>query len=732
MLSEKEHLNIRSRYVYLLRNCKTVLRKGDTNILRAAYELAFLSYKNKRRQSGEVYLIHPIEVAIIVASEIGLGTDSVVCALIHNVLVDKKITLEEVRESFGDNVAVLLEGFTTLTGLKTDRTSFQSENFIKLLLTIAKDVRVILIKIADRLHNMRNISAISLEDQKKIASETSLLYSPIAHRLGLYNIKNELDDLSMKFLELKTYRVIEKKLQDTESERMKLIAEFINSMNKEMKRQKFNYQIKSRLKSISSIWNKMKTQNLDFEEVYDIFAVRIILNSEIAFEKSDCWRVYSIVTDIYKPNPKRLRDWISTPKASGYESLHTTVLGPGNKWVEVQIRTKRMDTIAEKGDAAHWLYKESSNEKDSSKWLRTIRTVIETTSPEKIVKLDKSKLELYSDKIFVYTPRGDLKKLKKGATVLDFAYEIHTSIGNKCTGARLNDKIVPIKHALQNGDRLEIITSNSQKPKSDWLNYTVTEKARTRIKRSLQDESTGETETGKDILKRKFRNWKVKFNEESVDKILKHFKLKNSIVFYHLIANEKIDLQEIKKILSPSYAEVKEKSTVPQTDTKDIADENVKEDVVIIDKSLNKVDYKFAKCCNPIYGDKVFGFITIGKGVTIHRVTCPNVQQMAKNYKYRFINVEWKKSQKDELYIANIKISGKDRLGIVNSISDVVSSDLKVNMRSISVNSRGDMFDGVIKVSIKSTKHLDTLLRKLQKIKGVLQAYRVESVGSEQ
>jgi len=726
MLSEKEHLNIRSRYVYLLSNCKTVLRKGDTNILRAAYELAFLSYKNKRRQSGEVYLIHPIEVAIIVASEIGLGTDSVVCALIHNVLVDKKITLEEVRESFGDNVALLLEGFTTLTGLKTDRTSFQSENFIKLLLTIAKDVRVILIKIADRLHNMRNISAIALEDQKKIASETSLLYSPIAHRLGLYNIKNELDDLSMKFLKLKTYRVIEKKLQDTESERMKLIAEFINPMNKEMKRQKFDYQIKSRLKSISSIWNKMKTQNLDFEEVYDIFAVRIILNSEIAFEKSDCWRVYSIVTDIYKPNPKRLRDWISTPKTSGYESLHTTVLGPGNKWVEVQIRTKRMDTIAEKGDAAHWLYKESSNEKDSSKWLRTIRTVIETTSPEKIVKLDKSKLELYSDKIFVYTPRGDLKKLKKGSTVLDFAYEIHTSIGNKCTGARLNDKIVPIKHALQNGDRLEIITSNSQKPKSDWLNYTVTEKARTRIKRSLQDESTGETETGKDILKRKFRNWKVKFNEESVDKILKHFKLKNSIAFYHLIANEKIDLQEIKKILSPSYAEVKEKSTIPQTDTKDIADENVKEDVVIIDKSLNKVDYKFAKCCNPIYGDKVFGFITIGKGVTIHRVTCPNVQQMAKNYKYRFINVEWKKSQKDELYIANIKISGKDRLGIVNSISDVVSSDLKVNMRSISVNSRGDMFDGVIKVSIKSTAHLDALLRKLQKIKGVLQAYRVD------
>ncbi len=725
MLTEKEHQNIRIRYAHLLGNCKPLLKRGDTKMLREAYELAFKSFKNRRRQTGEPYLIHPIEVANIVANEIGLGTDSIVCALIHNVLSDTNITLEEIKDSFGDNVAILLDGFTTITALKTDRTSYQSENFIKLLLTIAKDVRVILIKLADRLHNMRNIEAIKKNDQRKIAGETSLLYSPIAHRLGLYNIKTELDDLSMKFLELETYKIIKRKLQVTEAARVELIAEFIKPLNEELKLQKFDYQIKSRLKSISSIWNKIKTQKLEFEEVYDIFAVRIILNTQPALEKSECWRVYSIVSDIYKPNPKRLRDWVSTPKSSGYESLHTTVLGPGNKWVEVQIRTNRMDEIAEKGDAAHWLYKELSNENDSSEWLSKIRTIIETSSPRRLDNLEKSKLEIHSDKIFVYTPKGDLKKLKIGSTVLDFAYEIHTSVGNMCTGARLNDKIVPIKHVLQNGDQLEIITSNNQKPKTDWLNYTVTEKARNKIKRSLKDESSGETETGKDILKRKCRNWKIKYNDESVNKLLRNFKLNNSIELYQLIANEKIDLHDVKKILTSKEIEAKEKFIVTPSEKKDIKESKSKEDVLIIDKSLDKVDYKFAKCCNPIYGDDIFGFVTVGKGVTIHRVKCPNVPQLLKNYEYRILKVKWKKSYKDELYIANIQISGKDRLGMLNNISEVVSSDLKVNMKSITINSKGDIFDGVIKVSIKGTPHLEVLLRKLQKIKGVLQANRI-------
>lgn len=727
MLSESELQNIKTRYVFLLKNCKTLIKKDDTMLIREAYELALKFYQDKRRESGEPYLIHPIEVANIVAGEIGLGTDSVICALIHNVIADKYIPIEEIKEKFGDNVALLLEGFTTITGLKTDRTSYQSENFIKLLLTIAKDVRVILIKLADRLHNMRNINAISPGNQQRIATETTLIYSPIAHRLGLYNIKTELDDLAMKFLEPKKYRMIEKKLQDTESERMKLISQFVNPISKELKKQKFDYQVKSRLKSISSIWHKMNTQKLEFEEVYDIFAIRIILNSELKYEKSDCWRVYSIVTDIYKPNPKRLRDWISSPKASGYESLHTTVLGPGNKWVEVQIRTSRMDKIAEKGDAAHWLYKESSNEKDTSKWLRQIRTIIENYSPEKFDRIDKAKLKLHSDTIFVYTPKGDLKKLKKGSTILDFAYEIHTGIGNKCTGARLNDKIVPIKHVLQNGDRLEIITSNNQKPKHDWLNYVVTEKARSRIKRALKDENLGETEKGKEILKRKLRNWKIKFNEENVDKLIKYFKLKDSLELYHQIANEKIEAHELKKILKPVLTELKENDFLPIHEIKSIPDELVKEDVLLIDKSLEKVDYKFAKCCNPVYGDDVVGFITVGKGVTIHRVNCPNIQQMIKKYGYRLIKVEWKKSNKNELYVANIKITGKDRLGMLNEISDVVSGDLKVNMRSISLKSKGDMFDGIMKVSIKSIKHLDILLRKLKKVKGVTQAYRIDS-----
>jgi len=726
MLSDKEHQNIRTRYNSLLRNCKPLLKKGDTVAIRAAYELAFKSYENKRRETGDPYLIHLIEVANIVTSEIGLGTDSVVCALIHNVLVDTNTNLDEIKTKFGENVAVLLDGFTTLSGLKTDRTSYQSENFIRLLLTIAKDVRVILIKLADRLHNMRNIEAVTKSKQRKIAVETSSLYSPIAHRLGLYNIKTELDDLSLKFLEAKTYKIIERKLQDTESARMKLIAAFIKPLNKELEHQKFDFQIKSRLKSISSIWNKMKTQNLEFEEVYDIFAVRIILNAELALEKSDCWRVYSIVTDIYKPNPKRLRDWVSTPKTSGYESLHTTVLGPQNKWMEVQIRSGRMDNIAEAGDAAHWLYKEQTNEKDSNKWLRNIRETIESSSPEKLDKLEKDKLELHSDKIFVYTPKGDLKKLPKGSTVLDFAFEIHTTIGSNCTGARLNDKIVPIKHVLQNGDRLEIITSNKQKPKTDWLNYTVSEKARSSIKRSLKDESSWETEKGKDILKRKCRNWKIKYCDETVDKIMRYYKLKNSIELYHLFANEKIDLQEVKRILSTDETELKDKNLVTLSEKKDLPEKKGKEDVLLIDKTLDKVDYKFAKCCNPIYGDEVFGFVTVGKGVTIHRIKCPNVRQLVKNYEYRVLSVKWKKSLEDDLYIAKIKINGKDRLGMLNNISDVVSSDLKVNMRSVSVNSKGDMFDGIIKVSIKSTAHLDTLLRKLLKIKGVLQAYRID------
>lgn len=728
MLTKQETIDIRSKYLSLLRNCRPYFKKGDTKLIRAAYDLIYDTYKNKRRVSGEPYLLHPIEVANIVVSEIGLGKDSVICALIHNVLLDTDINLQQIKEKFGDNVAILLEGFTTITKLKTDRTSYQSENFIKLLLTVAIDVRVILIKLADRLHNMRNINAIPEINQNKIASETSLLYSPIAHRLGLYNLKTELDDLSLKFLDNKIYKNIERKLQDTESARMKLIAEFIKPIHKELKKQKFIFEIKSRLKSISSIWNKMKSQELEFDEVYDIFAVRIILKTERALEKSDCWRVYSIVTDIYKPNPKRLRDWISSPKASGYESLHTTVLGPGNKWVEVQIRSKRMDEIAETGEAAHWLYKELSNERDSSIWLRRIRNIIEKASPEKIDNIERSKLELHSDKIFVYTPKGDLKKLKKGSTVLDFAYEIHTSIGNKCTGARLNDKIVPIKHLLKNGDRLEIITSNNQKPKLDWLNFAVTEKARSRIKRSVIEQSSGKTENGKDILKRKCRNWKIRFSEETIDRLIKHFKLKNSIELYHLIAEEKIDLQEIKRVLKTSDADLKEKVDVILTEVKIKADDKVKQDVLVIDKSLDKVDYSFAKCCNPIYGDEVFGFITVGKGVTIHRVNCKNVKQLLKNYEYRILKVEWKKSKEEEYYLANIKIIGTDRLGIVNNISDVVSSVLKVNMRSISFNSKGDSFEGIIKVNIKSAAHLDRLLRKLQKVKGVNQAYRIDNI----
>lgn len=742
---ELEKKEILKRYKHLLRSMQGRTNLEDRKIIRKAFDLAVESHKDMRRKSGEPYIYHPLAVAQICADEIGLGATAIVCALLHDVVEDTEITIEDIKRLFGEKTAMIIDGLTKISGVFDQRSSQQAENFRKMLLTLSDDVRVILIKLADRLHNMRTLDSMARDKQLKIASETLYMYAPLAHRLGLYAIKTELEDLGLKYTEPETYQMIVDKLRNTEDVRKRFINRFTMPIKKSLAEQGLEFEIKGRPKSVFSIWNKVTKKGVPFEEIYDIFAIRIIIESKPENEKADCWKVYSMVTDFYKPSPERLRDWISTPRANGYESLHTTVMSPTGKWVEVQIRTRRMDDIAEKGYAAHWLYKEGSktnSESNIDSWLKRIREMIENSDGNALEFIDEFKLNLFSEEIFIFTPKGELKTLPANSTALDFAYEVHSQIGNSCIGAKVNNKLVPLSHPLKSGDQIEIITSSKQRPKEDWLGYVVTAKAKGRIKSALKEEKRALAEEGRAMLERKLNHLKLKPDGELLNRLAKNYKVHSVLDLFHDIAVGHIDL----KTIQDNLEEKKETSTnrflnlLRNPFSREKAAEREKfEDMVtslrgkdsmlVIGENLQKIDYKLAPCCNPIPGDEVFGFITINEGIKIHKTNCPNAISLMSNYAYRIVKAKW--IDKNSLsFLSALKVTGFDDVGIVNNITRIISNEQHLNMRSISFDSNDGIFEGNILVFVNSTEHLNSLIQKLKKVEGVKSVYRVDGTES--
>ncbi|MET4082808.1 guanosine-3',5'-bis(diphosphate) 3'-pyrophosphohydrolase [Pedobacter sp. UYP30] len=726
---EAEKKEILKRYRTLLRACKPTMQRGDKKELRKAFDIALESHKDMRRKSGEPYIYHPIAVAQIAAEEIGLGTTSIVCALLHDVVEDTQLTLDDIEREFGKKTAKIIDGLTKIAGVFDTNSSLQAENFRKMLLTLADDVRVILIKLADRLHNMRTMDFMPQHKQLKIASETIYLYAPLAHRLGLYAIKSELEDLSMKYLEPDTYKFVARKLNEKKAERALFIKRFVEPIAEIMNEQGLTADMYGRPKSIHSIWNKMKKKNIPFEEVYDLFAIRIILDSQPENEKADCWKAYSIVTDLYRPNPDRLRDWVSSPKGNGYESLHTTVMGPRGQWVEVQIRTQRMNEIAEKGFAAHWKYKESSNDNGLDQWIQKVREMLSNPEANAFEFLDDFKMNLFSDEIFIFTPKGALIQLPAGATALDFAFEIHTDVGATCIGAKVNHKLVPLSHKLQNGDQVEIITSSKQTPKEDWLNIVVTAKAKSKIKSSLKEEKRKIAENGKEILERKLKSLKITYNTDNLQKLSYFFKLNSTQELFIQVAEGKIELKDIKEYLSIEK-EIENRSVErPENLSVDGIKKKMKSaetDILLIGEELQRIDYKLAPCCNPIPGDDVFGFITVSEGIKIHRTNCPNAAQLMANYGYRIIKAKWNKQQ-ELTFLTGLQIFGIDEVGLINSLTRVISTDFNINMRSITVDSNEGIFEGSIMIYVNDTEHLEKLIDTIMQIKGITAVTRFDA-----
>ncbi|GAC1300248.1 MAG: RelA/SpoT family protein [Mucilaginibacter sp.] len=726
---ETEKNEILKRYRALLRACKSTLQKGDKRMIRKAFDMALESHKDMRRKSGEPYIYHPIAVAQIAAEEIGLGTTSIVCALLHDVVEDTDMSLDDIEREFGKKVAMIIDGLTKISGVFDTNSSLQAENFRKMLLTLADDVRVILIKLADRLHNMRTMEFMPRDKQLKLSSETVYLYAPLAHRLGLYAIKSELEDLSMKYMEKETYQFIKNKLNEKKAEREKFIRDFIEPVKKVLESQDLVADLFGRPKSIHSIWNKMKKKAIPFEEVYDLFAIRIILDSTPESEKADCWKAYSIVTDLYRPNPDRLRDWISSPKANGYESLHTTVMGPRGQWVEVQIRTKRMNEIAEKGFAAHWKYKESSTDSGLDLWVQKVRDMLKNPDSNALDFLDDFKMNLFSDEIFIFTPKGALIQLPLNATALDFAFEIHTDVGASCIGAKVNHKLVPLSHKLQNGDQVEIITSSKQSPKEDWLNIVVTAKAKAKIKSALKEEKRKVAEDGKEILERKLKSLKITYNSENIHKLSYYFKLPSTQDLFFNVAKGVIDMKDLKEYhASEKVIENKPQDKIETEQVHSLL-RSIKakdSDILLIGEDMQKIDYKLANCCNPIPGDDVFGFVTVSDGIKIHRTNCPNAAKLMSNYGYRIVKARWT-HQQELAFLTGLRITGIDDVGLINQLTTVISTDFKVNIRSITVDSDNGIFEGSIMVYVNDTEHLENLIRKLKTVKGITGVNRFDS-----
>jgi GTP diphosphokinase / guanosine-3',5'-bis(diphosphate) 3'-diphosphatase len=724
---EKEKQDIHNAYVDLVKSIKVQLDEDDKVLIKKAFDLAVESHKNMRRKSGEPYIFHPIAVAKICAEEIGLGATSVACALLHDTVEDTDLTLDDIESMFNLKCRNIIDGLTKLSGVFDLSTSSQAENFRKMLLTIPEDIRVILIKIADRLHNMRTLDSMRDDKQLKIASETAFLYAPLAHRLGLYSIKSELDDLALKYTHPDEYKDIESKLEKNKEVRERFIQFFSAPIIEALTKQQVKFSIKGRPKSIYSIWNKVHNKGVKFEEIFDVFAIRIIVDSVPENEKADCWKTYSIVTDFYKPNPERLRDWISHPKQNGYESLHTTVMSPTGKWVEVQIRTKRMDEIAEKGLAAHWKYKEN-DEKTSGfdKWINQIRELIESQDNNALDFVDDFKMNLFAEEIFVFTPKGELKNLPANSTALDFAFEIHSEVGAKCIGAKVNQKLVPLSHRLNSGDQIEIITSHKQAPKEDWLNYVVTSKARNKIKWALKEEERKIADEGREILRRKLDALKVDFDEENITEIVKLYGVNEHTQLFVQIANDKIDLKKIKSIVQKGgrlkYASITK--TIKESFEALYNKVAGKKEELVIGDASTKMDYTLAQCCTPVPGDKIFGFITINEGIKIHRTNCPNAKQMMANYAYRVINARWSSQEKE--FLTGVKFTGIDNMGIVQQITTIISAQQHVNMKSISFDSNDGIFEGKIMLFITNTSHLYNLMNELKAVEGIKNIDRIE------
>ncbi len=731
---EKERKEILNAFKGLLRATKNRTRE-NTKLIRKAFDVAVDAHKDMRRKSGEPYIYHPIAVARICAEEMGLGATSVVCALLHDTVEDTHITLQDVEDLFGEKARRIIDGLTKIPEVFDENASIQAENFRKMILTISDDIRVVLIKLADRLHNMRTLGSMAPDKQLKIASETKFLYAPLAHRLGLYSIKSELDDLAFKYTEPEVYKSIENNLKSTQDVRNRFIRRFTHPIREALLHEGYVFDVKVRTKSVSSIWRKMQTKEIPFEEVYDLFAIRIIVDTPVELEKPDCWRIYSIVTDFYQPSPERLRDWISTPRANGYESLHTTVMSPQGKWVEVQIRSKRMDEIAEKGLAAHYKYKEDKSEDSKfDRWIAEIRELMENPELSAMDFVNEFKMNLFSDEIYVFTPKGELRVLPTGATILDFAYDIHTGIGDKCIGAKVNTKLVPLSYQLQNGDQVEIITSPKQKPSDEWLRFVTSARAKQKIKTSLNDERKTIAIDGKAILERKFKQFNIRFQLENIQVLEKIFGMPSPTELYFRIAKGKIDLTKLREIENVNgILQLEKKTTTPKDKHElDVYPKiNKKEDIIIIGEDFKNIQYKLAKCCNPIPGDSVFGFITINEGIKIHRNNCPNAEHLMSKMAYRCVKAKWKKEDLVS-HLASLRLIGIDDVGIVNKITEIISNQHNVNMKSISFEANDGLFEGKIKVLVYDREHLDLLTQKFELIEGVKRVERWDSEEDEE
>ena len=728
---EIERQEILRHYRRLLRTAKPYLKPGDAKLIKKAFNTSLEAHKDMRRKSGEPYILHPLAVAQIVVEEIGLGTTSIVAALLHDVVEDTPWEIADVEREFGAKVARIVDGLTKISGVFEYGTSEQAENFRKMLLTLSEDVRVILIKLADRLHNMRTLDSMPRHKQLKISSETIYLYAPLAHRLGLYAIKTELEDLHLKYTDTEVYNELVNRVRQSRSARNRFIREFVQPIEEELATQGFEFEIKGRPKSIYSILKKMRKQNITFDEVYDLFAIRVILDVPQEQEKAACWQVYSIVTDFYQPNPDRLRDWVSTPKANGYESLHTTVMSRSGQWVEVQIRSRRMDDIAEKGYAAHWKYKDSGVAQAESMleaWINKVREMLETNNSSALEFMDEFRQNLFVKEVYAFTPKGKLVILPDKATALDFAFDIHTHIGLQCLGAKVNQKLQPLSYQLRNGDQVEILTSHKQKPTEEWLQYVITSKARGKIKEWLRDDKRAKAEDGRYLVEKRLELLGIEFSPENLNRLLAHFNTYSMQEFFYRVAIGQVDGREIKADLFDPAVEVPRLPSMLQPKAFDHEVQKVRglnANMLVIGERTAKFDYTIAPCCNPIPGDDVFGFET-EEGIIIHRTSCPKAVKMMSNYGNRIVRAKWT-DQLELSFLAGIRIKGSDRVGLVNNVTRIISNSLKVNMRSITIDSDDGMFEGQIMVFVNDTDHLEKLIQRLSRVNGVLVVERFDS-----
>lgn len=729
-LKDHEKIAIQEELASLMTKIKTWLHPGDEEKIKSLLNESLNQGTAQRNVFGLSSMLLGLQTAKIAVEEIGLRRDGVLAVIVYS-CNSQLMTKDEIANMFGESVSHIIHGLQKVQQLYVKSPAVESENFRNLLISFAEDMRVILIMIADRVNIMRQIRDTDMEEEKqKVSEEASYLYAPLAHKLGLYKLKSELEDLSLKYLEHDAYYLIKEKLNATKRARDSYIERFIGPIDKKLREAGLKFHMKGRTKSIHSIWQKMKKQKCGFEGIYDLFAIRIILDSPVDKEKMQCWQTFSIITDMYQPNPKRMRDWLSVPKSNGYESLHITVLGPENKWVEVQIRTERMDEVAECGLAAHWRYKGVKGESGMDEWLGNIRAALE--SNDDLQMMDQFRMDLYEDEVFVFTPKGDLLKFPKGATILDFAYHIHSNVGNHCVGGRINGKMVPVREQLRSGDTIEILTSNAQKPKQDWLSIVKSSRAKSKIRLALKETQVKDGLYAKEMLERRFKNKKVELEESTMSHLIKKLGFKEMSDFYKSLADEKLDPNEVIE----KYVEVRnyDLGNIPQGPVRSAEEFNYEnpdeeytrhnDDVLVIDRNLKGIDYQLARCCNPIYGDKIFGFVTINGGIKVHRTDCPNAPELRRRFGYRIVKAKWSGKGSSQ-YAITLRVVGNDDIGIVNNITSIISKEEKIVMRSINIDSHDGLFGGILVVQLDDTSRLENLIKKLRTVKGVKQVERV-------